>query len=111
MEKPVHRVQLRPVFGRSFPSSEAFLETFGRGIDGDTLFLPMPEPASLGESIRFHFQLSSGREILAGEGIVVAVRTGANGETPGCVLRFSDLGERSRRNLEMIRAWRAAHSA
>lgn len=109
-DKPVHRVQLQPSYGRRFAGSEEFLAAFGRDIDDHSIFLPMASPPAEGETVRFRFELASGREILVGEGIVVHVRTGANGETPGCRLRFTVLDDRSRKNLTMIRDWRAAQS-
>ncbi len=108
--KPVNRVQLQASYGRRFDSSIDFLNALGHGIDQSSIFLPMPTPAEEGETVRFRFELSGGREILAGEGVVEAVRSGANGETPGCHIRFTLLSERSRKNLAMILDWRASQS-
>ena len=108
--KPVNRVQLEASYGRRFNSSVDFLNALGHGIDEASIFLPMPSPADEGALIRFRFELAGGREILAGEGVVEGVRSGANGETPGCRVRFTLLSERSRKNLTMILDWRAAQS-
>lgn len=75
----------------------------------DGIFLPdSSPPGPNGSEVEFRFILEeSGRDILAGRGTLVGVRDGANGENPAFGIRFEELSERSRRNLEMILAWAA----
>ena len=70
-------------------SADAFVESYWRGAmsGGILISTSSSPPLSLGETVRFRFNLQSGADILSGEGIVAWLSKGESGE-PGIGLRF-----------------------
>lgn len=105
-KKHVNRVQLRPLLGKDFPDSRAFIAEFGKLITQHGMFIPTGQVFEPGQELELRFTLRDEKEIVAGTARVISYRDGSNGEVPGCKIRFVDLTDRSRKNLEMIAAWR-----
>ena len=107
-EAELNKVDLRPLLARDFPTSEAFIDDLGMSVTEKGMFIPMriSDRFKVGTELQLRFTLDGRKEILAGTARIVFVRDGANGEKPGCGVRFLQLTERSRKNLSMIMQWR-----
>ncbi|RMF16065.1 MAG: hypothetical protein D6761_06830 [Candidatus Dadabacteria bacterium] len=107
-EAELNKVDLRPLLARDFPTSEAFIDDLGLSVTEKGMFIPMrvSDRFQVGGELQLRFTLDGRKEILAGTARIVFIRDGANGEKPGCGVKFLELTERSRKNLAMIIQWR-----
>jgi len=104
----LNRVALRPLVALDFADSAAFVDQLGKSVTAKGMFIAMRlnDRIGRGQEIEIRFTLDGRKEILSGTAKVVFVRDGSNGETPGYGVAFRTLTDRSRKNLEMIQAWR-----
>lgn len=105
----LNKVNLRPSLARDFESSEAFINQLGKSVTEKGMFIPMrvDDKFKVGQELHVRFTLKGQKEILAGIVQIVFVRDGSNGEkTTGCGVRYLELTPRSKKNLELIKAWR-----
>jgi hypothetical protein len=105
------KVPVEKTLQKTYSSSESFVGELGWWVIQKGIFLPGITSLPPGIPVRFCFSLSSGKEILAGEGELVLVED-PQGELPqGVFLKFRTLTPRSEENLRRILAWQSAHSS
>ena len=87
-----------------FQTVEEYMLGYGHYYFRGGILLPTRQTREEGSRVSFHLQIATGETVLRGEGVVQQVRTNAEGNTVGMVIRFNKLDARSKGLVDRILA-------
>ncbi len=102
----IGKIDLGQQIMKRFETSKDFMLEMGEYVFEDSVFIPTGREIEVGSIINFNFMLRDKKHILKGTGKVEEV---AQKPPFGWKVKFIELDDRSRKNLEMILEWKRKH--